>query len=419
MSDSREFDVIVFGATGFVGELTARHLARHAPESVRIALAGRSEGKLAQARERIGGRAADWPLVIADVDSPASLDAMAARTTVLCSTVGPYAKYGESVVAACVNAGTHYTDLTGEVLFARRSIDKYHEQAVAGGVKIVHSCGFDSIPSDLGTWLLYERARADGAGTLGATTLVAQLRGGASGGTIASAVGLIDEVTSDRDARRIAVRPHSLTTDETRERPSQPSDVAVVAGADVDPELSGSLAPFFMAPYNTRVVRRSNALLDWAYGPDFSYRETMAVGSHPLLSTIGSYAVLAGMGVGVAALAAKPLRPLLERVLPKPGAGPSERSMARGRFTMDVYTSTSSGRRYRARIAADLDPGYTGTAVMLGESSLALALDGDVARGGATLPAVGGVLTPAVALDGALADRLRAQGFVVEVTQRD
>ncbi|GAA4402693.1 saccharopine dehydrogenase NADP-binding domain-containing protein [Tsukamurella soli] len=415
---SREFDVIVFGATGFVGELTARHLARHAPDDVRIALAGRTEAKLAQVRSRIGGRAARWPLITADVDSPASLDAMAARTTVLCSTVGPYALYGETVVGACVNAGTHYTDLTGEVLFARRSIDKFHEQAVAAGVKIVHSCGFDSIPSDLGTWLLYDRARSDGAGTLGTTTLVAYVKGGASGGTVASAVGLIDEVTADRDARRIAMGPHSLTTDLQRESPKQPADVAVIAGADVDPELTGSLAPFFMAPYNTRVVRRSNALLDWAYGPDFRYREAMAVSRNAILSTVGSYSVLAGLGLGVAAIAAKPLRPLLNKVLPKPGSGPSERSQAAGRFTMDVYTATTSGRRYRARVAAHKDPGYSGTAVMLGESSLALALDGDTARGGAPLPNRSGVLTPAVALDGVLAERLRARGFTVEVTER-
>ncbi|MDF0531636.1 saccharopine dehydrogenase NADP-binding domain-containing protein [Tsukamurella sp. 8F] len=419
MSDAREFDVIVFGATGFVGELTARHLAQHAPDDVRIALAGRTEAKLEQVRSRLGVRAAQWPLVIADVDSPSSLDAMAARTAVLCSTVGPYAQYGEAVVGACVNAGTHYTDLTGEVLFARRSIDKYHDQAVAGGVKIVHSCGFDSIPSDLGTWLLYDRAKTDDAGTLGPTTLVAHVKGGASGGTIASAIGLIDEVTTDREARRIATRPHSLTTDETQERPKQPSDVAVVAAAEVDPSLTGSLAPFFMAPYNTRVVRRSNALLDWAYGPDFTYRETMSVGRNPWLSTVGSYAVLAGMGVGVAAIAAKPLRPLLDRILPAPGSGPSEKAQAAGRFMAEVYTRTTSGRRYRSRVGARKDPGYSGTAVMLGEASLALALDGDSARGGAPLPDRHGVLTPAVALDGVLADRLRAQGFVVEVTELD
>ncbi|GAA1085687.1 saccharopine dehydrogenase family protein [Tsukamurella spumae] len=415
---TREFDLIVFGATGFVGELTARHLANHAPDGVRIALAGRTQAKLEKLRAGLGDGAKDFGLVVADVDRPSTLDEMVARTTVLCSTVGPYARYGETVVGACVNAGTHYTDLTGEVLFARRSIDKFHEQAVANGTKIVHSCGFDSIPSDLGTFLVYERAKADGAGTLGSTTLVMRdLRGGASGGTIASAIGLADEVSVDREARRIAGRPHSLTVDDSREARKQPGDLSVVDAKTVDPSLSGKLAPFFMGSYNTRVVRRSNGLLDFGYGPDFRYRETMSVGSHPIVSTVASHAVQGALAVGMAALAIKPLRPVLDRILPAPGEGPSEASQAKGRFRGEVYTRTTSGRRYRATIGAQLDPGYSGTAVMLGEASLALALDGDATRGGAPLPTYAGVLTPAVALGDVLADHLRAQGFTVTVDE--
>jgi short subunit dehydrogenase-like uncharacterized protein len=415
---TREFDIIVFGATGFVGELTARHLAWHAPAGVKIALGGRSQAKLEKLRAGLGGDAAEWGIVIADVDQPSTLDAMVARTTVLCSTVGPYAKYGETVVGACVNAGTHYTDLTGEVLFARRSIDKFHEQAAGNGTKIVHSCGFDSIPSDLGTFLLYERAKADGAGTLGSTTLVIRtIRGGASGGTIASAIGLADEVTADREARRVAGRPHSLSVDPAREAPQQPGDLSVVHGSSVDPSLSGSLAPFFMASYNTRVVRRSNGLLDFGYGPDFSYRETMAIPGPSVVSKVGSHLVQGALAVGMGALAVKPLRPVLNRILPQPGQGPSEKSQANGKFIADVYTRTTGGRRYRSTIGANLDPGYSGTAVMLGESSLALALDGDEPRGGAPLPARGGVLTPAVALGDVLGDRLRAQGFTVKVDE--
>ncbi len=416
---TREFDLIVFGATGFVGVLTARHLAQHAPDGVRIALAGRTQAKLEKVRAELGERAKDWGIVVADVDKPSTLDAMVARTTVLCSTVGPYALYGETVVGACVNAGTHYTDLTGEVLFARRSIDKFHEQAVANGTKIVHSCGFDSIPSDLGTFLVYEKAKADGAGTLGSTTLVIRsIRGGASGGTIASAIGLADEVSADGEARRVAGRPHSLSVDHTRETDARPGgDLATVSGKDVDPSLSGTLAPFFMASYNTRVVRRSNGLLDFAYGPTFSYRETMAVPGPSVVTKVAAHAVQGALAVGMAALAIKPLRPVLEKVLPSPGEGPSEKSQANGSFIADVYTRATSGRRYRSTIGAKLDPGYSGTAVMLGESSLALALDGDTARGGATLPDRAGVLTPAVALGDVLADRLRAQDFTVTVEE--
>jgi short subunit dehydrogenase-like uncharacterized protein len=183
---SREFDIVLYGATGFVGKLTAEYLAR-AGAGARIALAGRSPERLAAVRDELGAAAADWPLLTADASQPSSLEAIAKQTQVVVTTVGPYAKYGLPLVAACAGAGTDYADLTGEPQFMRESIDLYHKQAADTGARIVHSCGFDSIPSDLTVYALYRKALEDNAGELGETTFVVRgFSGGASGGTIAS-----------------------------------------------------------------------------------------------------------------------------------------------------------------------------------------------------------------------------------------
>ncbi len=414
VSDSREFDVVVFGATGFVGRLTAAYLADHAPAGTRIALAGRSSGKLADVAAGLPGEAKDWPRIVADADSPASLDALAARTRVVLTTVGPYLKYGEALVGACAAAGTDYVDLTGEVPFVRWAIDKHDETARASGARIVHSCGFDSVPSDLGVFALYRRAQAEDAGTLGATTMVVtSLRGGVSGGTIDSMRTIADQV-SDPAVRRVLLDPHALTGGPGERTPRRPeaNDMAVVPAREVDPSLAGWLAPFFMASHNTRIVRRSSALLADAgtdgYGPGFRYREAMATGRIPLLSSLAAGAVATGTAVGLGAMAAKPLRPLLDRLLPKPGEGPSEKARLAGHFTTKTYTRTSKGTRLVARIHAQGDPGYQATAVMLAQSALTLALDR------AELPELFGVLTPAAAMGDALTARLRAAG--VEIT---
>ncbi|GAA3951433.1 saccharopine dehydrogenase family protein [Gordonia caeni] len=410
---SREFDVIVYGATGFVGELTARYLAQQAPEDTKIALAGRSETKLAAVRRRLPERAAAWPLVIADSDSPAALDAMCARTQVVCTTVGPYLRYGENLVIAAASAGTDYVDLTGEVPFTRFTIDKADDIAKGTGARIVNSCGFDSVPSDLGTYLLYRKAAEEDAGTLGETTLVlASFRGAVSGGTVDS-MRVIAEQAKDPEMRRLLLNPQALSGgpgDIRSAAPSsEPSDITPVDAKKVDPSLSGTLAPFFMASYNTRVVRRSDALLDDAYGPGFRYQETMFVGGKPVLSTLAAGAVSVGTGIGLAAMSFRPTRKLLDRLLPKPGQGPNEKTREAGHFITRTYTTTSKGRRFRSQMRADGDPGYKATAVMLGESALALALDRD------QLPERAGALTPAVAMGDVLIERLRRAGFVIEV----
>lgn len=415
MSTEREFDLVLVGATGFVGRLTAAHLAEHAPSSVHIALAGRSEDRLAAVRASLGAAAADWPLVVVDTTDPAAVVDLAARTRVVITTVGPYTKLGMPLASACASAGTHYADLTGEVLFVRDSAEANHDEAERTGARIVHACGFDSIPSDLGVWKLAQRVAADGEGTLGETTThVRTLRGGVSGGTIDSMRQQAIEMGGSRERRRVVTDPHGLSPDRAAEPPSRNrtkdefgllGKVQAVAGTRYDQVTKRWVAPFFMASFNTRIVRRSNALTEWSYGREFRYDEVMDTGRGPMGAVKAGLtsAVLGGLFAG---MSTSTTRTLLDRILPKPGEGPSEESMARGRFVFEVETTTTTGARYRTRVAAPYDPGYSGTAIMLGQSGLALALD--------DLDSRGGVLTPAVALGEAVVTRL--EGFDFEFT---
>ena len=410
MSEEK-LDVVLYGATGFVGALTASYLLRTAPEGTRIGLAGRSEQKLADLRQRLGGPALTWPLIVADSADRAALDEMVRRTTAVATTVGPYAKYGLPLVAACAEAGTHYADLTGEILFMRRTIDEFDEPARRSGARIVHNAGFDSIPSDLGVQVLHERVAADGAGDLEDTTfMVTALRGGVSGGTIDSMRSQFQEMAGDAERRRLTTDPYALSPQRDKE-PDQDSswqrenDLRAVV---YDRELGQWLAPFVMAQVNTRVVRRSNALQDWAYGRRFRYREVMGTGGGPL-GAVRAGGITGGLAAMMGAMALGPTRAVLDRVLPKPGEGPSEKTRTRGHFRIEIHTRTTSGARYVATVAAKGDPGYAATAVMLGESGLALALDGD------RLPPRAGVLTPATGIGQPLIERLRAQGFTFDV----
>jgi short subunit dehydrogenase-like uncharacterized protein len=402
----RELDVVVYGATGFVGRLLAEHLARAAPPAARIALAGRSEQRLGEVRDALG---VDWPLLVADAADCEALADLAGRTRVVATTVGPYARYGLPLVEACARAGTDYADLTGELLFVRRTAGQLHEVAATSGARIVHACGFDSVPSDLSVLLAAEQARADGEGELTDTVLhVVAMKGGVSGGTIDSARAQVEAVAQDASLRRVLADPYALSPDRARE--PDPGDSADSLLPAHDAELGRWVAPFVMAPFNTRIVRRSNALQDWAYGRSFRYREVMGVGRSPLAPALAT-ATAAGLGAGLAALSFRPTRAVLDRVLPSPGRGASEEARRNGRFRIEVMARTTTGARYVVTFAAQGDPGYAATAVMQGESALCLALDR------ARLPERAGVLTPATAMGAPLADRLRAQGFEISVAR--
>jgi short subunit dehydrogenase-like uncharacterized protein len=407
MSHERDLDIQLFGATSFVGRLTAAYLARAAPADVRVGLAGRSRERLEAVRVELGDAAAGWPITVADSSDPAAMAALARSARVVVSTVGPYRQYGLPLVAACAEAGTHYADLTGEVLFMRETIDRFDAAAKASGARIVHSCGFDAIPSDLGVQALHEAATADGAGELEETTMmVRRMRGGVSGGTLASMKAGLDEARRSDTARRLMDDPYALSPDRDAEPDLGPE--GDLRGVERHDELDTWFGPFVMAQINTRVVRRSNALQGHAYGRRMRYREVMSFGSD-IAARAKATAIAAGAGALVAGLSFGPTRAVLDRVLPAPGDGPGEEAREKGSFHIQIHARTSSGASYVADVAAQGDPGYAATAVMLGESALCLARDGE------KLPDRAGVLTPATAMGGALADRLRAAGHRLEV----
>lgn len=404
----RTHDLVLFGATGFTGRLVAKHLIRTIPPSLRIALAGRSKGKLGQVAAEIGGRAHDLPLVVANSDDPQGLAAMAAATTALITTVGPYAKYGLPLVAACAEAGTHYCDLTGEVLFMRDSIDQYDAAARSSGARIVHSCGFDSIPSDLGVLALSLAMAADNPDArMGETRLIVRsARGGISGGTIASGMLEADRARDDERARKLLADPYSLSPDRGAE-PS-PGDGPDPRGPIRDEVAGLWLAPFLMGSINTRVVRRSNALSDYRYGRQFRYQEYLGTAGGPG-GRLAATGIAAAMAAGQAAMGLAPARDLMQRLLPDPGDGPSERTRAKGHFTILLHTRTDTGIPYRATVAAQGDPGYAATSMMLATAGVTLA--------GGGLPPRAGVLTPATAMGETLITNLRQAGMTIQAAR--
>lgn len=405
----RAHDIVLFGATGFTGALVAEYLVRHHLGAARLALAGRDRSKLERVRDelaRIDERARALPIVIADAHDRRALDEVAASTAVVCTTVGPYAKYGSELVAACVRHGTDYCDLTGEVQFMRRTIDAHHEEARKSGARIVHCCGFDSIPSDLGTWMMQEAMREQHGGRLDEVRFFAgETRGGFSGGTIASLLTALDEVAQDRSVARVLADPYALTPG------FRGPDRRDATGVGFDRDLGMWTAPFVMASVNTRVVRRTNQLLDFEYGREFRYSEVSSTGKGPA-GLARATAMTAGLGGLMAALAVRPTRKLLEkRVLPKPGEGPSKEQRERGFFVIRLIgkgrSKDGAEITLRGRIEGKADPGYGETAKMLGESALCLALDG--------IDAPGGVRTPASTMPAPLLTRLRNAGMVFRV----
>ncbi|MFF2085104.1 saccharopine dehydrogenase family protein [Nocardia sp. NPDC058176] len=414
MPQHREFDLTLFGATGFVGKLTAEYLLTAAPEGARIALAGRSADKLAAVRAELGPAAANWELVVADSTDQASLVALAERTKVVVTTVGPYLRYGLPLLGACAAAGTHYADLTGEPLFIHDAIEQFEQTAVGSGAKIVNSCGYDSIPSDLSVYEIYRATVADNTGELEDTTLVAYLKGGMSGGTIDSGRAMMEDVAGDSSRGKILAHPYSLSPDRSMEPDvGRQSDQALSRAENIDPSLDGWVTTFIMASHNTKVVRRSNGLLGWAYGKQFRYREVMNAGrstAAPLVAAGIAGGIVAGMASGAVLSRVSLGRKLLDRILPKPGTGPSEKARRSGWFTMRTFARTSSGAKYQATFSGTGDPGYQATAVLLGQSGLSLAFD--------ELPQLAGILTPATAMGEALTARLRDAGMTIEVTRQ-
>lgn len=379
-------DIILAGGTGFVGRLTAEYLAAHAPAGTRVGLAGHNPVRLAAVRDALPG-ADGWRLLVADLNDPADAARVAAAAPVVVSTVGPYDRLGRPLAAACARAGADYLDLTGEVLFHRWSVEHLDAIAAGTGARLVHSCGFDSVPSDMA---VAELAAAAPGELAEVELVVEELVGGVSGGTVASLMGQLAAMRADPAARAIVDDPWALA----------PAARGTRRPVRVAPGPRGRLAPFFMAPYNTRLVRRSAMLA--GYGGRFDYAERLRA-----RGPARALAVRAGLAAGAAALSLPPTARLLARRLPAPGEGPTAAERARGRFRMRAHARTRTGARLAATVALDRDPGYEGTALMLGEAALTLLLDRD------RLPAGAGALTPATGLGAPYADRLRAAGMTL------
>jgi len=390
-------------------EAARDRVARGVGGDLRWAIAGRSRGKLEAVRDSlatIDPKAASLPLLVADVGDRASLDDIARKTRVVCTTVGPYALYGKDVVAACVEHGTSYCDLTGETQFIREMIDRHHARAQETGARIVHCCGFDSVPFDLGTLMVQEAMRARyGVRCVEVRSIAGEQSGGVSGGTIASALNVLEEAMRDPKVRRILADPYALTPGD------RGPDGADQRGVRFDRDIGRWTAPFVMAAVNTRVVRRSNALLGYAWGRDFRYSESMSTRAG-VSGLAQATAIAAGTAsfVGLAALG--PIRNVIKRRLPAPGEGPSKEARDRGFFKVRIVGvgETKDGGappKLLGLVAGTSDPGYGETAKMLAESAVCLAKD--------PLTAKGGVLTPASCMGMKLVERLRAAGMTWDV----
>jgi short subunit dehydrogenase-like uncharacterized protein len=400
---ARAHDLVLFGATGYTGRLVAERLA-HAGTPLRWALAGRDKAKLEAVRAQLAAEVpacAQLPILVGDATDPAAMTAIATATRVVCTTVGPYAKYGSALVGACAQAGTDYCDLTGETPWIRKMIDLHHDTAVKSGARIVHCCGFDSIPSDLGVLLLQEEMkRRTGKPAAQVTAFFGESRGKFSGGTFASMLGMVDAAAHDREVRRTLGRPYALDPDPEHMGPDGSDD----KGVGYDRGLRAFTAPFVMAAINTRIVRRSHALLGYAW-PGFAYREVMSFprSARGLATATG---ITGALGAFLIATRIPALRTKLLQRMPAPGEGPTAEERARGYYVVRIV-GEGDGARLVVRVSDKADPGYGSSSKMLSQAALCLALD--------DLPTGGGVLTPATAMGFRLIERLRAVGLTFEV----
>lgn len=392
--DTRAYDLIVYGATSFVGQIVCAHLKnRLAGTDITWAIAGRNPTKLDDLDDELGLNVDHF---VADATDGEALGRLVASTRVVMSTVGPYALYGSALVAKAVEAGTDYCDLTGEPHWMQQMIDTHHDDATRSGARIIHACGFDSIPSDLGvayTQRLALELLAEHCHQISMRVKV--MKGGASGGTVASMLNIVEEAKDNPDIRRILTNPYALAPQGMRTGVRQHNVTVPMR----DEASDRWVAPFVMATVNTRIVHRSHALVGRPWGIDFLYDEAMLTGSGPL-GAAKAGAVSGGLGAFMAATSVDPIRKVLAtKVLPKPGEGPTPAEQEAGLFDLRFYGTTESGATITTKVTGDRDPGYGSTAKMITEAALTL-LDADPAD------TPGGFWTPATALGQALENAL-------------
>ncbi len=406
----KKYDLVLYGATGFVGQQTVayiREFAQSVPGKLRWAIAGRNAHKLDAVRRACGADNID--MIVADAQDTDALNALAAQARVVLSSAGPFALYGSHLVAACVAQRTHYVDITGETPWVRSLIDAHHAQAASDGTRIIPCCGFDSVPSDIGTYLVVQAMQVRHHKPCVRVKAAFSMRGGLNGGTLASILNIMAEGQGD-----VFEQPFLLNPPGTMPRDS-------TAHADVvapvrDEDFAAWLGPFVMAAINTRVVRRSAALLGTktassAYGKNFYYQEYLRFGKGAVAAAAAAAGMSFGMGMGQGVMRFGLGRRITAALAPKPGEGPSERSMDRGHFRTQLIGWSARGDEVRATISDHGDPGNRATTKMVCESALALVLNTADLPGGMER---GGVLTPASGLGDVLVQRLREAGMHIE-----
>lgn len=408
----RKYGIVLYGATSFVGQLVAAYLQKFLAEDdssneISWAIAGRNQQKLEQVKKQVGN--SELPLIIADSEDADSLNEMAAQAQVIISTVGPYLKYGEPLIKACAENGTDYVDLTGEALFIKDMLDKYQQTAKDSGARIVNSCGFDSLPSDLGvlfTQNCAQKAHGEYCDTINMRVKAA--KGGLSGGTVSSMATIFEEIAKDKSLRKQLANPYILNDD--AKRPNVRQENVSLPQWDADNERW--VAPFIMASINTRIVHRSNQLRDYQYGRDFKYDEAIWLPAG-LKGRLMSYGMTAGIAGFAASMMFKPSRDLLnEHVLPKPGDGPSKSEQENGYFDIRFFGYTNKNHQVLTKVTGDKDPGYGSTCQMLAQSALCLLQDISKEQ------VAGGFWTPAAAMGETLIERLQSHAGLefVELT---
>jgi short subunit dehydrogenase-like uncharacterized protein len=394
MDNNREFDIIVWGASGFTGRLVAQYLHTQYGSGLKWAMAGRSQSKLDSVRAQVADDSV--PVIIADSHDEQSLNVMVQRCKVILTTVGPYGKYGAGLVAVCVKHGTHYCDLAGEVPWMRQMIDTHHEAARANGTKIVHTCGFDSVPSDMGVFYTQQQVIAKTGQPASMINMrVKAFKGEMSGGTYASLGDAIEKATKDRSQFKTLIEPYSLNPAGEQHGPDQRDLQSVV----YDKISKSWIYPFIMAGINTKVVRRSHALSAYPWGRDFRYDEAIMSGDG-IGGRIKGLIAASMLGIIMMAKPGSLLKKVIDRFLPDPGEGPDAASRAAGFYNMRFYATLHDGSVAMAKVTGDMDPGYGSTSKMMAECGVCLARD--------ETPDVAGVLTPSVAMGEPLLKRLEA-----------
>ena len=394
MNKSREFDIIIWGASGFTGRLVAGYIfSKYGTNGdLKWAMAGRNLAKLELVRSKVADKTV--PLVVADSNDDESLKEMVKRAKVICTTVGPYAKYGSKLVSVCIENQTHYCDLAGEVQWIRRMIDKHHESAVANQTKIVNCCGFDSIPSDMGVYFIQKISKAKkGQIAKQIQMRVAGASGGISGGTYESLSHVNEEAHKDKNIFKVLINPYGLNPVGEQEGLDK-YDLRTIV---YDKASKSWIGPFIMAAINTKIVRRSNALSGYAYGKDFRYDEATLSGKG-LKGRVKGFISVIPIGLMMSAKPGSLLKRIIDKILPKAGEGPNKKQRENGFYNLRFYITYEDGSKALAKVIGDMDPGYGSTSKMLSEAAICLAKD--------ELSYLGGVLTPSTAMGDKLLSRL-------------